>query len=498
MHLQAIGSTGDAFWPTRTAPVRPSHSLLSEPNYFKSLSWSPDGQCILTNSNDNALRLFDTRVALQTLASHDASSAGNADASETGPMQTSLDGDRHSGDGSSSMPVPVDLAESLKIHLAEPTYDLAWYPFMNSADPATCCFVSSSRDHPVQLWDAYTGQLRGSYITKDHVDQVAAPMAVAFSPDGSEVFCGFEGKIQIFSTSRPGTDCVSLSLTPSRKSRDGLKGLISDIAFGPDSAAANNIFAVASYSGSVGLYDSVSHSPIHVFCPSRLTRHGVTQVQLVPTTATTLLLTASRQSIGIECWDLRMMGRHCLGVFARDAQTQQRLAFDVSTMLVSGAMHLVTGDRFGNMLAYDMLQSLSADDAETRSRGDTSPYGDHALGRLFSMAGQASQTLRGGATAASTMESIGPQTTVATQPMLMDRVANAAVSSAKVHPFLPCVAVALGERWSTWHSCHDHHQANETDEEDAERGVGARPAGPDQGTVDCRLSILEWVQRDSR
>jgi hypothetical protein len=44
----------------------------------------------------------------------------------------------------------------------ETVYDVAWYPGMSSAEPASCCFVSTARDHPVHLWCAYTGTLRGT------------------------------------------------------------------------------------------------------------------------------------------------------------------------------------------------------------------------------------------------------------------------------------------------------------------------------------------------
>jgi hypothetical protein len=43
----------------------------------------------------------------------------------------------------------------------ETVYDVDWYPGMSSAEPASCCFVSTARDHPVHLWCAYTGSLRG-------------------------------------------------------------------------------------------------------------------------------------------------------------------------------------------------------------------------------------------------------------------------------------------------------------------------------------------------
>jgi WD40 repeat protein len=30
---------------------------------------------------------------------------------------------------------------------------------MNPSDPGTACFVTTSRDHPIQLWDAFTGKV---------------------------------------------------------------------------------------------------------------------------------------------------------------------------------------------------------------------------------------------------------------------------------------------------------------------------------------------------
>jgi telomerase Cajal body protein 1 len=39
-------------------------------------------------------------------------------------------------------------------------YDFCWYPMMRPGDLASCCYVSTSRDHPIHLWDAFTGQVR--------------------------------------------------------------------------------------------------------------------------------------------------------------------------------------------------------------------------------------------------------------------------------------------------------------------------------------------------
>lgn len=62
----------------------------------------------------------------------------------------------------------------------ETIYDMAWYPGMSSAEPASCCFVTTARDHPVHLWCAYTGILRGvqSAIDLHILSGVAQPLTL--------------------------------------------------------------------------------------------------------------------------------------------------------------------------------------------------------------------------------------------------------------------------------------------------------------------------------
>lgn len=41
--------------------------------------------------------------------------------------------------------------------IGESIYDFDWYPQMSSAIPSTSCFIVSSRDHPIHMWDQLTG-----------------------------------------------------------------------------------------------------------------------------------------------------------------------------------------------------------------------------------------------------------------------------------------------------------------------------------------------------
>jgi WD40 repeat protein len=45
----------------------------------------------------------------------------------------------------------------LKCEAGERINDLAWHPLMNSQTRVGCCFASTARDHPIHLWDAFTG-----------------------------------------------------------------------------------------------------------------------------------------------------------------------------------------------------------------------------------------------------------------------------------------------------------------------------------------------------
>lgn len=146
--------------------------------------------------------------------------------------------------------------EVLQAKEAEPIYESCWYPLMNAQDPATCCFLTSARDHPVHLWDCTTGQLRASYSVIDHRERFMGAIGLTFNLDGSSIYCGYENMIQVFDTSRPGSTAVSkISTTPTRKSRMGQKGIISSLAFSPD---YSGLLAAGSYSKNIGLYDTSS------------------------------------------------------------------------------------------------------------------------------------------------------------------------------------------------------------------------------------------------
>ncbi|KAF9187987.1 Telomerase Cajal body protein 1 [Haplosporangium sp. Z 767] len=310
-----------------------------ENNFFKALKWSPDGSCLLSSSNDNCMRVF----AL--------------------PSATT------------AAPEDTQLNAGVLIKEGEVIYDMCWYPGMTSLDPSTCCILSSSRDHPVHLWDAFTGELRCSYTIVDHCEVNVAPNALCFNLDGSKIYCGSNNMIQIFDTARPGRDSLKRPTVPTRKSKKGQKGVISCLAFNPDQS---DLYAAGSYLKTIGLYDAraeelllllrdKSHRPHHrqrgkkekvtATDPGNEMQQdqplpppmgGLTQVQFTPDGL--YLYSASRQDPFIRCWDIRNTA-HVLHRLERPGeQTNQRISFDIS----SDGRWLTTGDMNGDISIFDL------------------------------------------------------------------------------------------------------------------------------------------------
>ncbi|RHY73127.1 hypothetical protein B5M09_000686 [Aphanomyces astaci] len=155
------------------------HSISApfESHFTRGVKVSPDGLCVLSNSDDNILRLFDVEPGVQSA--------------------------------------------TLSMHEGGTVYDFQWYPYMNSEDPATCVFITTSHAHPVHLWDAYTGALRASYRAYDHLDELTSAYSVAFNGTGDKIFCGFDRTIRFFDASQPSRDFTTRSLSKTKKTRHG-------------------------------------------------------------------------------------------------------------------------------------------------------------------------------------------------------------------------------------------------------------------------------------
>ncbi|XP_073403155.1 telomerase Cajal body protein 1 [Dendrobates tinctorius] len=272
-------------------------------NFLKGCKWAPDGSCLLTNSDDNILRIYNLPPELYS-AEWDL-------LPEMGPVLRMSEGDT--------------------------IYDYCWFPLMNSCDPASCFVASSSRDNPIHVWDAFTGDLRASYRAYNHLDELSAAHSLCFSPDGSLLFCGFDKMVRVFDTSRPGRDC---ECRPTFQKKLGQPGIISCVAFSP----AQDIYACGSYSRCLGLYSyqegvalAVLHGPVG----------GVTH--LLFSADGRCVFSGGRKDPEILCWDVRHPGK-VLTSLRRNVTTNQRMYFDME----SSGRYLISGDTQGVVSVWDM------------------------------------------------------------------------------------------------------------------------------------------------
>lgn len=156
----------------------------------------------------------------------------------------------------------------------------------------------------------------------------------------------------MFDTSRPGRDgSINVQTTPTRKSKEGQKGIISCISFNPD---RSGLFAIGSFSGSFGLYDANNNDPV-LLIRDKAAVGSVTQVQF--SLDGHRLFLAARQSDHIDCWDIRNMGEKLYSLYRlRGGRTNQRIGFSLDT---TGNV-LATGDLDGSVRYFDVSSSGSS------------------------------------------------------------------------------------------------------------------------------------------
>jgi len=300
--------------PTSVSEASADQSGKSR-NFFNALKSSPDGSCLLTNSEDAVLRIYEWPSDL---------------------LQQ---------DDVPCVPPPRKLPIALQVKEAECVYDTCWYPAMSSAQPATCCFLTTSRDHPLHLWDAFTGTLRATYRSYNHVDEITAAFSISFNCDGTRIYCGYKNMIRTFETELAGREHKNKPTVITRRDRTGQRGILSTIAFCHD---RSGLFAVGSFSRTVGLYDERGDSsPLYL-----LEGHtgGITQVLFSPDGQ--YLFSGARKDPYIQCWDIRNTG-HILHTLQRTCTNNQRLFFDIEP----SGRYLATSSQDGRILVYDWTAS---------------------------------------------------------------------------------------------------------------------------------------------
>lgn len=275
-------------------------------NFTKGCFWSPDGTCLLVPSEDFKIRIYELPRQLY----------------DQKPNLTDC--------------IPIKLTPTLTIKEGGIIYDTCWFPFMNSWSPETCCFLSTSKESPVHLWDAYTGELRATYRPYNQVDEIEAPISVQFVDYGKAVWCGFKNTLRIFDAQRPGRQTSTIDF---KTDFPNVRGLVSCIR---DNPVMPGLVAFGTYSKYIGLYKD---GPICIFQVGS----GVTQIEFSP--CGTKMFTGVRRSNEFLCWDLRKPGTLLCSFHGRRSdQTNQRIHFSLSP----AENQIISGGTDGCIAVWDL------------------------------------------------------------------------------------------------------------------------------------------------
>ncbi|XP_075492916.1 uncharacterized protein LOC142530895 [Primulina tabacum] len=281
-------------------------------NFLKGVKWSPDGSCFLTCADDNTLHVF-------TLPYDDSGNPVNTSASVT-------DADSY--------------AANLVITEGESVYDYCWYPHMTASNPDLCVYATTTRDHPIHLWDANSGQLRCTYRAYDAMDEITAAFSIGFNPAGTKIYAGYNKTIRIFDVHRPGRDFDQHSTVLGNK--EGQPGIISSIAFSP---AYSGMLAAGSYSQTTAIYRDDNMELLYVLHGQE---GGVTHVLF--SKDGNYLYTGGRKDPYVMCWDIRKTVDVVYKLYRSTESTNQKIQFDIEPL----GRHLGTGGQDGLVHIYDL------------------------------------------------------------------------------------------------------------------------------------------------
>lgn len=284
--------------------------------FAKSVVWSPDGSQLLSTTEDNRLLVHQVNGALLEECRYYSASAAAASLRRPEMLKSP----------------EVVLLQGLNVNAGSPVYGSQWYPGMNALCPETCCFLTTCKDRPIQLWSALTGQVQCSYVAKNHLDELDACTALSFNLQGSRIYAATKSAIRIFDVESPGATSSS-----QRRSKGGM---VSALAFNPDYSGA---YAVGTYARAITICVEGDEPPA---LELQALDFDVTCVRWSPDGV--CLWAGGRHCDDVVCWDLRHT-RGELGRVQRRLSSNQRMAFDLDAW---GA-HLVTGTQDGRVLVYD-------------------------------------------------------------------------------------------------------------------------------------------------
>ncbi|XP_075245524.1 telomerase Cajal body protein 1-like [Convolutriloba macropyga] len=260
-------------------------------NYLRGLKFSPNGQQFISNSNDNLIRIFNSINELQN----------------------------------------GDVLPELCLNIGQPVYDFTWHPRSES-------FVTSSRRSSVHLWSSDNGSNLCSYPIRNHVDEITSPFSLQFDLEGQHLFCGFDKCIRIININRPNDVPVIRSLK-NQQAVFTQSGIISSIAIN------QSMYCLSTYAGIIGLFDLKSGVPVGTLVNGHDST-GITCVKF--STDEKYLISGARKETKLCIWDLRQISVPLFQTLPRNANSNQKIDFDVCKSFV------FSGSLDGDILVYDL------------------------------------------------------------------------------------------------------------------------------------------------
>ncbi|KAA8492741.1 hypothetical protein FVE85_9013 [Porphyridium purpureum] len=192
--------------------------------------------------------------------------------------------------------------------------DACWFPAMERANAASCAFATCAQRVPIQLWDAYYGTRRASYVPLNAAsEELAETYAIAMTTSKlvAAVSASTNGKtaaLVMFDLAVPEKVSVKLDVHSSLKGAPASVDIASKASLSP-------FVALGLRNGDVGLFDMAhsSQKPLKVL--RNVHSDGVAQVHFVnmcagDTATTDLLVTVGRKTDNtIRVWDLRNLSQ---------------------------------------------------------------------------------------------------------------------------------------------------------------------------------------------
>ena len=365
-------------------------------SFCKGLIWSPDGSAAMVPLEpDEVCFVRPDRALLDDSSFYESdstSSEQNLQTKSVSATATATEIATGSGAGTvfskaAAAASSAALAPCHRQAMGGSLIDCKWYPFMNAADPTTCCYVTTARDSPIHIWNlpptstsgsssdsgsssvSSNGGSRCSYRCYNQYDEIETCQTVAFNNSGDRIYAGLRDRMQVFDVARPGRDSTTVSLV--RYKRDPLaafRGLISCTEFAPAASGMHSVYACGTFTNHVAVFQEGRESSPALVLRDVPVGRGITCMRWSPDG--NHLWVGGRCCEDIVCYDLRST-RGELGRVRRQLSSNQRMTFDLDPW--GGT--LAAGSQTGEVLLYDaktfeLLQSFGRTSGSSGNNSD--------------------------------------------------------------------------------------------------------------------------------